>query len=118
MEMIDEAQRELAHLHTLLTRLDPPAAEWVASIAPLAQADPALFWRRLNDSRLWGGAGAIANQPLQAPGHLDAWQWQQDIRQFREIMIRLGDMLRKRGGANPDVDSWLLAFHNWNAADA
>jgi hypothetical protein len=113
-----ELRSELEYLQTILSRIDPEAAAWVAELIPLAQSHSDLLWRRLNDRRLWGGAGAIANQPLQAPPEMDPWQWHEDIRQFREIMIRLGEMLRKRGGENPDIDAWLLAFHNWNSVGA
>lgn len=116
--MIGEMRRELDYLHELLTSLDPEGARWLAAVMPLADQDPARFWRELNSTRLWGGAGSIANQPLQAPADADVWEWKETIRQFRETMIRVGEMLRARGGAHPDVDSWLLAFHNWNAADA
>lgn len=116
--MLTEVQKELVYLQDLLRKLDPEAADWLARIMPLADNEPEQFWRELNSARLWGGAGAIANQPLQPPPDADVWQWKQDIRHFREAMIRIGECLRERGGANPDVDSWLLAFHNWNAADA
>ena len=49
------------------------------------------------------------------PGLLDA-VWQSEIREFRALMIEIGEVIRARGAANPGIASWLLAFNNWNAA--
>jgi hypothetical protein len=61
-----------------------------------------------------GGAGSIANQALADNPRMDDIVWQHEIRQFRELMIKLGTQLQARGNEYPDMSSWLLAFSNWN----
>jgi len=41
---------------------------------------------------------------------------QAEVRDFRELTIEIGEVLRARSGANPGIASWLLAFNNWNAS--
>jgi hypothetical protein len=35
---------------------------------------------------------------------------------MRELFIAIGESLMARGGENPGVSSWVLAFRNWNAS--
>ena len=67
--------------------------------------------------KMWGGAGSIANQALADNPGVDDWVWQLEIREFRELMIELGQHLQARGSHYPDITSWLLAYHNWNQSE-
>ena len=42
--------------------------------------------------------------------------WLQEVRYMRELLIDVGEALMARGGENPGVSSWVLAFRNWNAS--
>jgi hypothetical protein len=66
---------------------------------------------------MWGGAGSIANQALADNPGINEWVWREEIREFRELMIELGNHLQQRGNAYPDISSWLLAFNNWNQSE-
>ena len=47
------------------------------------------------------------------PG-MDELLWQAETRELRQLMIDMGNELQRRGHAHPDMQSWLLAFSNWN----
>jgi hypothetical protein len=83
----------------------------------LTGKDEAALYRELNSKRMWGGAGSIANQALADNPGINEWVWREEIREFRELMIELGNHLQQRGNAYPDISSWLLAFNNWNQSE-
>jgi len=108
-------------IHTILTRIHAilqhhtgDSADWLGSVIARYREDESGFYRALNSKRMWGGAGSIANQALADNPGLDETVWHDEVRQFRELMIELGNHLRERGDAYPDISSWLLAFSNWN----
>lgn len=104
----------LQRLHTLLLSHPTEGAVWLAELIEHCAHDEARCYRALNSKRMWGGAGSIASEALADNPGKDEWIWQAEVREFRELMIDLGTHLQARGGACPDISSWLLAFSNWN----
>jgi hypothetical protein len=104
----------LQRIHALLLSHPGESAAWLASVIGLCATDETRCYRELNSGRMWGGAGSLASEALADNPGLDDWHWQTEIHEFRELMIELGHHLQARGGASPDIDSWLLAFSNWN----
>lgn len=106
----------LVDMAALLRRLDHPRAGEVEALAGLCGASPQALWPALNGNGWWAGAGSLAAETLaDNPGLPDAL-WQQEVRAFREQLIVVGEALMARGGENPGVQSWIMAFRNWNAA--
>jgi hypothetical protein len=104
----------LQRLHRILQNHPGNSAEWLAAVLARCADDDAALYRELNSKRMWGGAGSIANEALADNPGMEDWLWQCEIREFRELMIELGNHLKARGQAYPDIASWLLAFSNWN----
>ena len=104
----------LKRIHAILQHHPGDSADWLGSVIARYREDESGFYRALNSKRMWGGAGSIANQALADNPGLDETVWHDEVRQFRELMIELGNHLRERGDAYPDISSWLLAFSNWN----
>jgi len=107
----------LHRIHSILLHHPGDSSEWIVSVIELANKDETLFFKAINSSRMWGGAGSIANQALADNPGIDNWVWQMEIREFRELMIELGQQLQSRGNHYPDISSWLLAFSNWNQSE-
>jgi len=104
----------LERIQALLQHHRGDNADWLASVIARGQEDETGFYQALNSKRMWGGAGSVANQALADNPGMDDNLWSNEIREFRELMIELGNHLQKRGEAYPDISSWLLAFSNWN----
>ena len=107
----------LQRIHDILLNHSGDSAQWLASVMVLCGQDDQACYRELNSNRMWGGAGSIANEALADNPCMEDWLWQADITAFRELMIELGQHLKARGNANPDISSWLLAFSNWNQSN-
>jgi hypothetical protein len=107
----------LKRIHTILLNHSGDNAEWLATVIMLGARDESRFYRELNSKRMWGGAGSVANEALADNPGIDAWLWQVQTRELRELMIELGQQLMARGNAYPDISSWLLAFNNWNQSE-
>lgn len=112
-----DIQTTLQRIHLILDNHPGDSAAWIASVLDLCEAEPARFYKALNSKRMWGGAGSIANQALADNPGIDEIIWHAEIREFRELMIEVGNHLQKRGDAYPDISSWVLAFSNWNQSD-
>ena len=82
----------------------------------LLHAAPDQTLRRLDANDWWAGAGSLAAETMGDNPGLPETLWQSEVREFRELMIEIGEVLRARGAANPGIASWLLAFNNWNAS--
>jgi hypothetical protein len=107
---------ELMYLQALLARIGHPRAGEIEVLIALYRHDRERFWDAVNSNSWWAGAGSMAAETLNDnPGMPDAL-WQAEVREFRERLIAIGEILRSRGGENPGISSWLLAFQNWNAA--
>ena len=104
----------LQRIHNILSNHWGDSADWVASLIELGENDETEFYRALNSKRMWGGAGSIANKALADNPGIDDLAWQMEIREFRELMIELGQHLQARGSHYPDISSWMLAFSSWN----
>jgi len=104
----------LQRLQALLLSHPGENAAWLAEVIECCARNEAGCYRALNSKRMWGGAGSVANEALADNPGMDAWIWQAEVREFRELMIELGTRLQARGDASPDISSWLLAFSNWN----
>lgn len=122
MEYLDD--KNLPQLIQLVNRLSfcsPPLdAVWASELSSLvvsAHQDPDAFCASLNAKRIWGGATSLASQALNDNHGLPEATWQMHVREFRDLMIELGELLRTQQHAYPDIQPWLLAFHNWNNAD-
>lgn len=107
----------LQRIHTILQNHPGDSANWIASVIALCDEDEKVLYHHLNSKRMWGGACSIANQALSDNPGIDAWLWQMEIREFRELMIELGQHLQARGNAYPDMSTWVLAFSNWNQSE-
>lgn len=112
MDMLTTLQR----LQGILQHHTGDSAQWLAEVLEL-QDDEAALYRALNSKRMWGGAGSIANEALADNPGMDDWSWQTQIREFRELMIELGEHLQARGNAYPDIGAWIMAFSNWNQSE-
>jgi len=106
----------LERLAELLGHIRSPRADEVAALSGLFARDPADAWRRLNANDWWAGAGSLAAETMADNPGIDPYQWQNDVRELRELLIEIGESLQARGDPNPGLGSWLLAFHNWNDA--
>jgi hypothetical protein len=114
---IERARAALARLSELLGRIHHRRAAEVAALRERLSVDPEGAWRELDGNAWWAGAGSLAADTLiDNPGLPDA-VWQAEIRDFRELLIEIGELLRARGDCNPGLSSWVLAFRNWNASE-
>jgi hypothetical protein len=110
------AQSVLERLADLLEVWPHPRAAEVRGLAERLHAEPEAIWRALNGNDWWAGAGSLAAATMaDNPGH-DARLWQLQVREFRELLSELAELLMARGQPNPGLESWLLAFRNWNAS--
>jgi len=112
----ERALSALARLHEALVRIGEPRAAEVAALIERAPGDAEGFWRALNANAWWGGAGSLAAETLSDRPELPEALWRQVRVELREALIELGELLMRRGGENPGISSWVLAFHNWNAS--
>lgn len=103
----------LARLAELLDRRNGAGADWLRRLRDLSKTDAPACYAALNSKRMWGGAGAIANEALADNPGISAAQWDQEIREFRALMIDLAEHLKARGAHYPDIDFWLAALLNW-----
>jgi hypothetical protein len=108
---------EINTLHDLLLRIDHPRAPELAQLATLHDADEAQFWKTLNSNSYWGGAGSLASETLMANPGVPESIWSAEIREFRSLLIAIGEHLVQRGDENPGIRSWLLAFNNWQNSE-
>jgi hypothetical protein len=109
-----DVKTTLQHIHEILRHHSGDSATWIASVIELCGNDEPRLYQALNSKRMWGGAGSIANQALADNPGIDQMFWQTEIREFRELIVEMGNHLQERGNAYPDISSWLLAFSNWN----
>lgn len=112
-----DVKTNLQRIHNILLNHPGDSASWIASLIKLANNNETELYRALNSKRMWGGAGSIANQALADNPGFDDRAWQMEIREFRELMIELGQHLQNRGSHYPDISSWLLAYNNWNQSE-
>jgi hypothetical protein len=110
-------QSTLLRIHAILDHQGAEDAGWLASVIDLGHSDSGECYRQLGSKRVWGGAGSIASRAMVDNPGRDERLWRAEIREFRELMIELGDELKARGYEHPDMSSWLLAFNNWNQSD-
>ena len=108
---------EINALHDLLLRIDHPRAPELAQLATLHDANEAQFWKTLNSNAWWGGAGSLASETLMANPGFPETIWSAEIREFRRLLIVIGENLVQRGDENPGIRSWLLAFNNWQNSE-
>lgn len=100
----------------MLARIDHPRAAEVCALSDLLEAAPEQALQRLDANDWWAGAGSLAAETMGDNPGLPEAIWQTEVREFRQLMIEIGEVLRARGAANPGIASWLLAFNNWNAS--
>lgn len=103
----------LSRLAELLDRHSGNSADWLRTLQDLHKTDATACYAALNSKRIWGGAGSIANEALADNPGMPPDQWEQEIREFRALMIDLAEHLKARGAHYPDIDFWLAAFLNW-----
>ena len=106
---------ELAQLQALLLRIGNPRAAEVGALRERFATDPDQAWREIDGNAWWAGAGSLAADTMADNPGLPAHEWDAEVRQFRELLIEVAEILRARGIVNPGLASWLLAFRNWNA---
>jgi hypothetical protein len=107
----------LVRLADLLERIGNDRAGEVRRLGAELDADRDRVRRQLNDNRWWAGAGSLAAETMADNPGLPDERWRTEVREFRELLIEIGETLMARGGENPGISSWLLAFRNWNASD-
>lgn len=107
----------LDRLAELLRRIDHPRALEVSNQIARVQSTPEQVLRQLDGNDWWAGAGSLAAETLADNPGLAEEIWRREIREFRELMIEIGEILLARGAANPGISSWLLAFNHWNASE-
>lgn len=108
-----DLKQTLEQLAMLLDEHPNDSATWLRAL--LALDEPAAY-AALNSKRMWGGAGAIANEALADNPGMQPALWDSHIRAFRALMIDLAEHLKARGAHYPDIDFWLAAFSNWQAS--
>ena len=113
----NEVRQLLQRVQEILIAHQSDYVETVSELIRLSDSSPTEMYRRLNSRQIWGGAESIANEALASNPGIEDWVWKSEIREFREIMILLGEHLMSRSDAYPDISSWLLAFNNWNQSD-
>jgi Ser/Thr protein kinase RdoA (MazF antagonist) len=107
----------LTHLAELLARIGHPRAAEVADQVALFPEAPERVRHRLDANDWWAGAGSLAAETMADNPGLAEEVWRREVREFRELMIEIGEGLQAEGAANPGISSWLLAFNNWNASE-
>ena len=107
----------LERLQQILLSHHSSEAAWLAEVVAYCDVDEIKLFEKLNSKRMWGGAGSVANEALADNCGIEDWQWRAEIREFRELMIALGEYLMTRENSYPDISSWLLAFNNWNQSE-
>jgi hypothetical protein len=113
----DRSLREkVRRLRDLLQALGHPRADEISRIIELPDRDREAFLRAINSNRWWGGAESLAAESMNSNPGLPEDLWLQEVRYMRELLIDVGEALMARGGENPGVSSWVLAFRNWNAS--
>lgn len=113
----NDVRQLLQRIQEILVSHKSGYVQVVTELIRLADTDQEEMYRRLNSRQIWGGAESIANEALASNPGIEEWLWKSEIRDFREIMIQLGEHLMSRDDAYPDISSWLLAFNNWNQSD-
>ncbi len=115
-EAYPQLSSALSRLAELLERINHPRAAEVRALSALLWTSPEQALQRIDANDWWAGAGSLAAETMgDNPGVPDVI-WKSEVREFRELMIEIGEVLRARGEANPGIASWLLAFNNWNAS--
>jgi hypothetical protein len=104
----------LHRIHEILQNHTGDSAAWIEATIDAGRQDEDDLLRLLSSVRMWGGAGSVANEALADNPGMDELLWQAETREFRQLLIDLGNELQRRGHAHPDMQSWLLAFSNWN----
>ncbi|WP_462321406.1 hypothetical protein [Halochromatium sp.] len=110
-------ERTLTRLAELLERIGHPRAVEVRALLEMLQETPTLAWRQLDANGWWAGAGSLAAETLCDNPGLPETEWTMEVREFRHLMIEVGEDLLAQGAANPGIGSWLLAFSHWNASE-
>lgn len=113
----NEVRQALQRIQEILQAHQSNYVEIVTELVRLSGSDQDAMYRKLNTRHIWGGAESIANEALASNPGIEEWIWKSEIRDFRELMIQLGEHLMSRDDAYPDISSWLLAFNNWNQSD-
>jgi hypothetical protein len=109
--------RPLERLAELLEGIDHARAAEVRELLGLLQTSPAQVRRQLDGNAWWAGAGSLAAETMSDNPGLAEAEWAMLVREFRNLMIEIGEQLLATGAANPGIRSWLLAFNNWNASE-
>ena len=104
----------LERIHEILLNHTGGSAAWIKSAIDTGSRNEDDMLRLLGSVRMWGGAGSVANEALADNPGMNELLWQVETREFRHLMIDLGRELQRRGHVHPDMQSWLLAFSNWN----
>lgn len=107
----------VSQLAELLDRIQHPRAAEVRGLSALLRTAPQQALARLDGNDWWAGAGSLAAETMADHPELSAARWQQEVREFRGLMIEIGEALQAQGMRNPGIDAWLLAFNNWNASE-
>ncbi|KAA6181829.1 hypothetical protein F2Q65_18810 [Thiohalocapsa marina] len=110
-------QTALLRLSALLERISHPRAAEVRELADLLQVSPELAMRQLDSNAWWAGAGSLAAETMIDNPGLPEGLWQSEVREFRALLIEIGELIKAEGATNPGLGSWLLAFSNWNASE-
>jgi len=110
------ARAALQRLHEVLARTGEPRAAEVEALIAAGPGEPNGLWRALNANAWWGGAGSLAAATMADHPELPEALWRQEVAELREALIEIGELLMRRGGENPGISSWVLAFRNWNAS--
>lgn len=113
-----DAQLQLAvtRLATLLERIGHPRTAEVAGLAERLNDSPESARRQLNQNSWWAGAGSLAAETMADNPGLSEATWMMEVREFRGLLIEIGERLLAGDNPNPGIGSWLLAFNHWNAS--
>lgn len=111
-----QLQLALTRLAELLERTGHPGVDEIQRLINLLAEHPELGLRELNQNRWWAGAGSWAAETMADNPGLSEAEWMLEVREFRTLLIEIGEQLLASSAPNPGISSWLLAFNQWNAS--
>jgi hypothetical protein len=102
-EAYPQLSSALSRLAELLERINHPRAAEVRALYTLLSTSPEQALQRIDANDWWAGAGSLAAETMGDNQGLPEAIWQSEVREFRGLMIEIGELLRARGAANPGI---------------
>ena len=104
--MKDEGLQQVLDELSELTRSQPHISTFLSEQKDACIRTPEVVQSMVSDLRLWGGMGSVADE---AGVGLRSDQQ----RRVQELLIRLYELLERRGVTDPRGASWVQTFREW-----